>query len=187
MELPELNDAFATAFGIAEGGLQGLRDEVTNNMQRELKGLVTSKLKGQVFDGLLACNPVEVPQTLIENEVREMQGTQHFQGRSPEALQAEAERRVKLGVVVSEVARRNDVQLDPARVKDMVQTIAASYEKPEEVVQWYYSNQDKLAGVQSTVIEEQVVDWVVEHAGVKIEDESMTFSEIVEEAKKSQG
>ncbi len=116
MELPELNDAFATAFGIAEGGLQGLRNEVTNNMQRELKGLVTSKLKGQVFDGLLACNPVEVPQTLIENEVREMQGTQHFQGRSPEALQAEAERRVKLGVLVSEVARRNDVQLDPGRV-----------------------------------------------------------------------
>lgn len=187
MELPELNDAFATAFGITEGGLQGLRDEVTNNMQRELKGLVTSKLKIQVFDGLLACNPVEVPQTLIENEVREMQGTQHFQGRSPESLQAEAERRVKLGVVVSEVARRNDVQLDPGRVQDMVQTIAASYEKPEEVIQWYYSNQDKLAGVQSTVIEEQVVDWVVEHAGANIEDESMTFSEIVEEAKKSQG
>ena len=187
MELPELDDAFATAFGIAEGGLQGMRDEVTNNMHRELKGLVTARLKRQVFDGLLACNPVEVPQTLIENEVREMQGAQHFQGRSPEALQAEAERRVKLGVVVSEVARRNDVQLDPGRVQDMVQTIAASYEKPEEVVQWYYSNQDKLAGVQSTVIEEQVVDWVVEHAGASIEEESMTFSEIVEEAKKSQG
>ena len=187
MVLPELDDNFAKAFGIAAGGLQVLRDEVTGNMQRELEGLVSSKLKAQVFDGLLACNPVEVPQSLIENEVREMRGSRHFQGRTAETLQAEAERRVKLGVVVSEVARRNEVQLDPDRVRDMVHAIAASYEKPEEVVQWYYGNQDKLASVQSSVIEEQVVEWIVEHAGATVEDENMTFSQIVEEAKKSQG
>ncbi|NNJ93473.1 MAG: trigger factor [Halobacteria archaeon] len=187
MALPELDDAFAAAFGIAAGGMDGLREEVTNNMKRELKGLVASRLKSQVFSGLLESNPVDVPKTLIETEVREMQAMQHYQGQPVESLQADAERRVKLGVVVSEVARRNQVQLDPDRVRETVETIAASYEKPEEVLQWYYGNQDKLAGVQSSVIEDQVVEWIMEHSGVTVEDENMTFSGIVEEAKKSQG
>jgi len=187
MALPELDDAFAAAFGIAAGGMDGLRAEVTNNMQRELKGLVASRLKSQVFSGLLESNPVDVPKTLIETEVREMQAMQQYQGQPVESLQADAERRVKLGVVVSEVARRNQVQLDPDRVRETVETIAASYEKPEEVLQWYYGNQDKLAGVQSSVIEDQVVEWIMEHSGVTVEDENMTFSGIVEEAKKSQG
>jgi trigger factor len=185
--LPELDDAFAAAFGITTGGMDGLREEVTNNMQRELKGLVSSRLKSQVFSGLLEANPVDVPGTLIDTEVREMQAMQQYQGQPVESLQADAEKRVKLGVVVSEVARRNQVQLDPDRVRETVETIAASYEKPEEVLQWYYGNQDKLAGVQSSVIEDQVVEWIVEHSGVTVQDENMTFSEIVEEAKKSQG
>ncbi|MGB5261355.1 MAG: trigger factor [Gammaproteobacteria bacterium] len=187
MVLPELNDEFAQAFGIAQGGMDGLREEVTSNMQRELKGVISSRLKSQVFKGLLEANPVEVPKSLIDTEVREMQGMQQFQSRPVEALQADAERRVKLGVVVSEVARRNQVQLDSDRVREMVETIAASYEKPEEVLQWYYGNQDKLAGVQSSVIEDQVVEWIMEHSGVTVEDEKMSFSGIVEEAKKSQG
>jgi trigger factor len=187
MALPELNDEFAQAFGIAAGGMDGLREEVTSNMQRELKGLIASRLKSQVFKGLLESNPVEVPKTLIDTEVREMQGMQQYQGRPVESLQADSEKRVKLGVVVSEVARRNQLQLDADRVREMVETIAASYEKPEEVLQWYYGNQDKLAGVQSSVIEDQVVEWVMEHSGVTVEEEKMTFSGIVEEAKKSQG
>ncbi|MBT8121875.1 MAG: trigger factor [Gammaproteobacteria bacterium] len=186
-ELPELNDEFAAAFGVATGGMDALRAEVTGNMERELKGLIASRLKSEVFDGLLESNPVEVPAGLVQNEVREMQANDQYRQRDEATLAAAAERRVKLGVVVSEVARRNQIQLDPERVRVMVETIASSYEKPEEVVQWYYGNQDKLAGVQSAVIEDQVVEWVVEHSGVSVKDEKMTFSEIVEEAKKSQG
>ena len=185
--LPELNDEFAAAFGVTDGGIDALTKEVTGNMQRELKGLISSRLKSQVFEGLLEKNPVEVPQSLVESEVMEMQGMQQYQGKSPADLTADAGKRVKLGVIVSEVARQNQVQLDAEKVREMVELIAASYERPEEVVQWYYGNQDKLAAVQSSVIEEQVVEWIVEHSGIAVTDEKMTFTEIVEEAKKSQG
>ena len=185
--LPELNDEFAAAFGVTDGGIDALTKEVTGNMQRELKGLISSRLKSQVFEGLLEKNPVEVPQSLVESEVMEMQGMQQYQGKSPADLTADAGKRVKLGVIVSEVARQNQVQLDAEKVREMVELIAASYERPEEVVQWYYGNQDKLAAVQSSVIEQQVVEWIVEHSGIAVTDEKMTFTEIVEEAKKSQG
>jgi len=187
MELPELNDEFARAFGIAEGGLDALKAEITGNMQRELKGLISSSLKSQVFSGLLEKNPVEVPKQLIENETLELRGRKDKSAGDASALQAEAERRVKLGVIVSEIVKQNHIQLDPQRVREVVDNIAASYEKPEEVVQWYYGNQEMLSGVQSAVIEDQAVEWIVEHGGVEISDNVMSFSDLVEQAKQSQG
>jgi trigger factor len=187
MVLPELDDDFARAFGIAAGGMDGLRQEVTNNMQRELKGLINSKLKEQVFGGLLEHNPIEVPRNLIASEVQQLQSQQGNQGADAAALEASAERRVKLGVIVSEIVKQNQLQVDPERVRNLVETIAASYEKPEEVVQWYYGNQEMLAGVQSAVIEEQVVDWVVEHGDIDVDEQKTSFNELVEEAKQSQG
>ena len=185
--LPEIDEDFARAFGITEGGVQALVDEITSNMERELKGLIKSKMKSQVFDGLLTQNPVEVPSSLIESEIKELQQQEGNQGLDATALRERAEKRVKLGVIVSEIAKQNQIQLDPDRVRELVETIAASYEKPEEVVQWYYGNQEMLSGVQSAVIEEQVVEWVVEHSGVNVKDEKTTFSALVEEAKQSQG
>ena len=188
IELPSLDDDFAQAFGIEEGGIEGLKNEIRENMNRELKGLVNSKLKEQVFNGLMDANPVEVPVSLVDGEIQQLRAKQE-EGAIIDAaeLQAKAERRVKLGVVVSEIAKQNQLQIDPDRVRQMVETIASSYEKPEEVVQWYYGNQEMLAGVQSAVIEEQVVDWVVEHSGVDIEEVKTTFSTLVDEAKQSQG
>ncbi len=185
--LPEIDEDFARAFGITEGGVQALVDEITSNMERELKGLIKSKMKSQVFDGLLTQNPVEIPTSLIESEINELQQQEANQGLDATALRERAEKRVKLGVIVSEIAKQNQIQLDPDRVRELVETIAASYEKPEEVVQWYYGNQEMLSGVQSAVIEEQVVEWVVEHSGVDVKDEKTTFSALVEEAKQSQG
>lgn len=185
--LPEIDEDFARAFGITEGGVQALVDEITSNMERELKGLIKSKMKSQVFDGLLTQNPVEIPTSLIESEINELQQQEANQGLDATALRERAEKRVKLGVIVSEIAKQNQIQLDPDRVRELVETIAASYEKPEEVVQWYYGNQEMLSGVQSAVIEEQVVEWVVEHSGVNVKDEKTTFSALVEEAKQSQG
>jgi len=188
IELPPLDDDFARDFGIEEGGVEGLMKEIRNNMGRELKGLVTSKMKEQVFNGLMEANPVEVPRSLVDGEIQQLRSKQE-EGVTADAseLDARAERRVKLGVVVSEIARQNQLQVDPDRVRQMVETIASSYEKPEEVVQWYYGNQDMLAGVQSAVIEEQVVDWVVEHSGVEVDELKTTFSALVDEAKQSQG
>jgi len=187
MVLPEMDDEFAAAFGVSEGGMQALADEIRNNMERELKGLIRSKMKSQVFDGLLLNNPVEVPKSLIESEIRTLQQQEGNQGLDASALQDSAEKRVKLGVIVSEIAKQNQIQLDPDRVRELVETIAASYEKPEEVVQWYYGNQEMLSGAQSAVIEEQVVEWIVDHSGVDVNDEKTTFLDLVEEAKQSQG
>jgi trigger factor len=187
MELPELNDDFARAFGISEGGMDALITEITGNMQRELKGLIASSLKSQVFAGLLENNPVEVPQQLIETESLELRGRKGSAAGDAAALQAEAERRVKLGVIVSEIVKQNQIQLDPERVREVVDNIAASYEKPEEVVQWYYGNQEMLSGVQSAVIEDQAVEWIIEHGGVDVSDNEMSFSDLVEKAKQSQG
>lgn len=185
--LPELDDNFATAFGITGGGIQGLRDEVSRNMHRELKGLVSSKLKEQVFNSLLEHNPVDAPRKLISEEVEVLKSQQGYQHRSQADLEALASKRVKLGVIVSEVAKQNRIQVDPDRVRGMVETIAASYEKPDEVIQWYYGNQEMLYGVQSTVIEEQVVEWIMDNGGVEVEDKHMQFNELVEEARQTQG
>lgn len=187
MVLPEADDAFAAAFGIAEGGLQGLRAEVTRNMQRELKALIMSKLKTQVFDSLLEHNPVDAPQQLVEDEVKTLKSQATYRQRSREELEAIAGKRVRLGVIVSEVTKQNQIQLDPDRVRQMIETIASSYEKPEEVIQWYYGNQEMLYGVQSSVIEEQVVEWIIEHGGVTVEDLPTSFSGLVEEARQTQG
>jgi trigger factor len=187
MELPELNDDFARAFGINEGGMDALKTEITGNMQRELKGLISSSLKSQVFAGLLENNPVEVPQQLVETESLELRGRKGSAAGDADALRAEAERRVKLGVIVSEIVKQNQIQLDPERVREVVDSIAASYEKPEEVVQWYYGNREMLSGVQSAVIEDQAVEWIMEHGGVDVTDNQMSFSELVDKAKQSQG
>ncbi|MEZ5540536.1 MAG: trigger factor [Pseudomonadota bacterium] len=185
--LPALDDDLASAYGIASGGIEALRTEVTRNMQRELRGLVGSKLKSQVFEKLLDHNPVDAPRQLVTEEVKALQAQASYRQRPADELAELAAKRVKLGVIVSEIARQQNIQLDAERVRATIETIAGSYEKPEEVVQWYYANQEMLHGVQSSVIEEQVVDWIIEHAGVKVEDKSMSFSELVDEARQTQG
>jgi len=184
--LPALDDAFAASFGVTDKGLAGLREDVTGNMQRELRGMITSRLKDQVFSGLLASNPFEVPRQLIRQEKAEILRQQAGQGQSDEAVEQNAERRVKLGMLISELARRNQIQIDTERVRQMIESIAASYEKPEEVVKYYYSNQDMMVSVQSAVMEQQVVEWMIENAGIDVTDRKMTFSELVDEARKTQ-
>jgi trigger factor len=185
--LPELDDDFARAFGVAEKGIGGLRQEVAANMHREMKQLVKANVKDQVFSRLLEKNPVEVPRSLISDEAARLQAQQTPGSGRTSGLAQEAERRVKLGVLVTAIVRQNRIQVDPDRVRETIETIAASYEKPEEVVQWYYGKQDLLGSVQSAVIEEQVVDWVLENSGVRVENKDTTFDQLVEAAKQSKG
>jgi trigger factor len=185
--LPDLDAEFARAFGVPEKGMAGLREEVAANMQRELKQLVRSSLKDQVFSALLEQNPVEVPRSLVSDEASRLRVQHAAESTSDVAFERNAERRVKLGVLVSAIVRQNAILVDPDRVREAVEAIAASYEKPEEVVQWYYGNQEMLGGVQSAVMEDQVVDWVLEHSGVRVDDEATTFDQLVESAKQSKG
>ena len=187
MLLPDLDDDFARAFGVADKGIEGLRQEVAANMQRELKQLVKADLKDQVFSGLLERNPVEVPRSMISDEAARLQAQQTNQSGSSSGLEQDAERRVRLGVLVTAIVKQNSIQIDPHRVRETVETIAASYEKPEEVVQWYYGNQEMLGNIQSAVIEEQAVEWVLENSGVQVENTNTTFDRLVEAARQSKG
>ena len=185
MALPDLDDAFARAFGVDEKGIAGLREEVTANMRRELKGLLVSRMKDEVFTKLLEKNPVEVPRNLIDSELEHLKTQEGMQGFDAQTLETNAQKRVKLGVLVSEIARQNQIQIDPDRVRGTIETIAGSYEKPEEVVQWYYGNQEMLAGVQSAVMEEQIVDWIMAHSGAEVKEEDMSFQALVDAAKQA--
>ena len=187
MVLPDLDDDFARAFGVTDKGIEGLRQEVAANMQRELKQLVKDNLKDQVFSGLLERNPVEVPRSMVSDEVTRLQSLQARESTGASGLEQDAERRVMLGVLVTAIVKQNHIQIDTDRVRETVESIAASYEKPEEVVQWYYGNQEMLANIQSAVMEEQVVDWVLEHSGMQVENSNMTFERLVEAAKQSKG
>lgn len=184
-QLPELNEAFFAQFGIKESGLEGFRTEVRKNMERELRQAIKSKVKNQVMDGLLAANPIEVPKALIENEVNRLrvQAVQQFGGNiKPDQLPVElfteqASRRVVLGLVVAEVVKQFDIKPDDARVREMIQEMASAYQEPEQVVAWYYKNDQQLNEVRSVVLEEQVVDTVLQKANVT--DKSVSYEEAI--------
>ncbi|KIQ04858.1 MULTISPECIES: trigger factor [Pseudomonas] len=191
-QLPELNDEFFTLFGIKEGGLEGFRTEVRKNMERELRQAIKSKIKNQVMEGLLAANPVDVPKALIANEVNNLrvQAVQQFGGNiKPDQLPAElfeeqAKRRVSLGLIVAEVVKQFELKPDDARVRELIQEMASAYQEPEQVVAWYYKNDQQLNEVRSVVLEEQVVDTVLQKANVT--DKSVSYEEAVKLAEAPQ-
>ncbi|HEY0286401.1 MAG TPA: trigger factor [Pseudomonas sp.] len=184
-KLPELNEAFFTQFGIKETGIEGFRTEVRKNMERELRQAIKSKIKNQVMDGLLAANPIEVPKALLENEVNRLrvQAVQQFGGNiKPDQLPAElfeeqAKRRVELGLIVAEVVKQFDLKPDEARVRELIQEMASAYQEPEQVVAWYYKNDQQMNEVRSVVLEEQVVDTVLQKASVT--DKAVSYEEAV--------
>lgn len=191
-QLPELNDDFFALFGVKEGGLDGFRAEVRKNMERELRQAVKSKIKNQVMEGLLGANPVEVPKALIGNEVNRLrvQAVQQFGGNiKPDQLPAElfeeqAKRRVVLGLIVAEVVKQSELKADEARVRELIEEMASAYQEPEQVVAWYYKNDQQLNEVRSVVLEEQVVDTVLQKASVT--DKAVSYEEAVKPAEAPQ-
>ena len=187
-KLPEIDAEFARKLGVADGDLAKMREEIRNNMQRELENKVKSRLKEGVMDKLLTSHEIEVPAALVDNEARalvnQMMQNLTSQGMAqkdlkldPGMFREQAKRRVKLGLIMSEIVKQHDLHVDPDKVKAMVESIAAPYEHPEEVVKWYYGDKRRLAEVESLVFEEQVVDWVMEQA--KIEEKAIEFNELM--------
>ncbi|MDG1582810.1 trigger factor [Pseudomonas sp. GOM6] len=191
-QLPELNDDFFALFGVKEGGMEGFRAEVRKNMERELRQAIKSKVKNQVMEGLLAANPVEVPKALIGNEVNRLrvQAVQQFGGNiKPDQLPAElfeeqAKRRVVLGLIVAEVVKQSELKADEARVRELIEEMASAYQEPQQVVAWYYKNDQQLNEVRSVVLEEQVVDTVLQKA--KVTDKAVSYEEAVKPAEAPQ-
>lgn len=184
-ELPELNEAFFKQFGVEETTVEGFRAEVRKNMERELRQALKTKVKNQVMDGLLAANQIDVPAALISNEVDRLrvQAVQQFGGNiQPDQLPAElfseqAKRRVLLGLIIAEMVKQFELKPDDARVRELIEEMAAAYQEPEQVVKWYYQNEQQLNEVRSVVLEEQVVDTVLKQA--KVTDKQVSYEDAV--------
>ncbi|MDA3870129.1 MAG: trigger factor [Gammaproteobacteria bacterium] len=179
-ELPALDDAFAKEFGVEEGGMEKLREDVRNNMQRELDNRISLDLKTKVMDKLLEANPIEVPKAIVQEEaeaLKKQASAQQTAEPSAEALASEAERRVKLGMILGDLVKTSELKVDRAKVDERIETMAKDYEQPDEFVNYYKSNPQLLQGVESMVVEDMVVDWVVDQA--KISTVKSSFDEIM--------
>ncbi len=195
-ELPELNAEFFSKYGVEGEDLAAFRDEVRKNMERELKNAAKSKLKNQVMDKLIEANEVELPKALVEGEVDALrnQMMQQFGGPQPqldlkallpdEMFREQAERRVALGLLVGELVKSAEIKVDGDRVRAMVEEMAAAYQDPEEVVNYYFSNQQLLSGVESVVLEDQVVDHIL--ASAKVSEVQSTYEDAVKPAQNAE-
>lgn len=185
--LPEVNEDFFKSFGVEEGGMEAFREEVSNNMQREMKNASRNKLKTTLMDALISDLEVAIPAALMSNEihqlkhqtVQQMGGGQGFDPHSmPDDLfREQAKRRVTLGLILGEVISQQSIQADADKVRDAVEEIAATYESPEEVVKWYYSNEEQLQGIESSVIEDQVFDYIIEQA--QVSDKEVSYQDVI--------
>jgi trigger factor len=182
--VPELDAALARSYGVEDGDVDRFRQDVRANMERELRQRIQARIKNQVMDALIAANPVEVPGVLVREEIAVLKDrTSRNAGPSgmqlPDALFEEsARRRVALGLIIAEVVKQNGIAVDPQRVRAAVEDMAATYETPKEVVDYYYSSKENLASIETMVLEDQVVDWVMGHA--KVEDEPMSFQQVTD-------
>lgn len=185
--LPELDDEFAKSFGTQEGGIEEMKQEIRSNMGRELADRISSMVKEQAMDALLEKNPLDVPQALVQQESQALlqqtkanmqQGGQESGIDLPTSLfEDQAKKRVSLGLLIAEIIRENEIKLDEGRVRAKVEQFAASYERPQEVIDHYYGDKQQLSAVENVVLEEQVVDWILEQA--KVEDSPSTFDAVM--------
>lgn len=188
-QLPELNKEFFVKFGVEKGGEKQFRKEVKANMDRELSNALKAKVKTQVMDALLNSHKTDLPKALVANEIHVLrnQMLQRFGGQAqnfdvksllPDTMfQAEAERRVTLGLIVGEIVKTAKIKPEAKRVKSMIDEIASTYQEPKEVVEYYNGNQELMAGVESAVLEDQVVDHILSKA--KVTDQTSSYEEII--------
>ena len=185
--LPEVNEEFYKSFGVEEGDVEAFREEVSNNMRREMKTTSRNKLKTKVMDALIAAVDVTVPESLVSNEILQLksQALQQMggaQGADPsmlpdELFKEQADRRVILGLVLGEIIGQQNLQADPAKVRESVEELAATYESPDDVINWYYGNKEQLATIESAVVEDQVFDYIIEKSVVT--DTEVSYQEII--------
>lgn len=184
-QLPPLDDAFCREYGVEEGGVEQLLSEVADNMRRELGENVRARLKQQVFDRLLEANPLDVPKALVDQQVREMQidtarrigAKDASQVPPPDAFVEPARRRVSLGLLVGELVKSKGIELDRTRVEARLNELAGTYPDPDAILSAYRQNPDAMRQVESMVLEDQVVDYLLERA--KVTDHPTTFKELM--------
>lgn len=189
-QLPEVDAAFIKSFGVKSGQLEQFRGDIRTNLERELKGALMNRLRREVGEQLVAAYAhVELPPRLVENEARALLAQQVEQvrrsGRDPgqvpedahQGFMDAARKRVLVGLLVGEVARRNQLRLDPKRLNEHLRLIASTYEEPQQVLDLYRNDPQLMSGLQNRVMEEQVIDWIAERA--QHTEQQLTFQEAI--------
>ncbi len=190
-EQPEIDEDFIKAYGVEDGEMDSFRTDVRGNMQRELDQAIRGQTKNAVMDGLYEKIELTLPKTSVDQEVESLMKpyleSAKKQNKNPEELdmprdefQKQAERRVALGLILAEIINKNEIKVDGNRVRSMVEEMAKSYERPEDVVSWYYADQSRLAEVEQMVLEDQTVEWVLDQ--IKINDENVNFDDIMNQS-----
>ena len=183
--LPELDEEFCKIFGVTEGGVPKLREEVADNMRRELEQTLRNQNKTAVMDKLLEANPIEVPNSLIEAQVREMQieamrraGTKDPSQAPPgQPFVEPARRRAALGLILADIIKRLALRVDPARANARLDEMVGGYGDAEAMKRAYLQNPEAMRQVENLAMEDQVVDWILAHA--KVRAVSSTFKELM--------
>jgi trigger factor len=187
--LPEVNEALAKSLGIEDGTVEALRADIRKNLEREVKFRLLARNKQAVMDALVAKAELDLPKASVQSEVERLlegaraelkqRGIKDAE-KAPipdDVFRPQAERRVRLGLVVAELVRANELQAKPEQLKAHVEELAASYEKPAEVVRWYLSDNRRMAEVEAVVIENNVTDFVL--AKAKISEKTVSFDELM--------
>jgi trigger factor len=186
-KLPEVDEAFMASFGLSEGGVEKFRQEVRANLDRELRGALMARLKADVVSKLLEAHAeLEFPARMIESEARAMAEQAEQRARSQgqkdasfshEALLPAARQRVAAAVLLGELARQNHIQLDRNRANEMLASIASTYEDPMQVIELYRKDAQLMQGLESRVIEDQLIDWIADHA--ELTEFPLSFAEVM--------
>lgn len=189
-QLPELNDDFAKKLGIKDASVENMQKEIKSSMQVELGQRLNTQMKSSAMDALINAHDFDVPKSLvaeeseaIKNNMLENMKQQGMSAEQAPQLDAsmfadQAVRRVKLGLIMSEIVKAEKIEADEERVKKKVEEIAAPYDQPQQVIDWYMGDKQRLAEVRALVTEEQIVDWAMEKA--KVVDKSMSFKDVME-------
>jgi trigger factor len=187
--LPELDAAFARALGIADGDLAQLRAEIRDNLSREIERRIKVRNKNNAMDVLLRVCQMEVPKSLLDNEVQNLmaqamesmqeRGVKIPQGMSlpPDMFVEQAQKRIKLGLILADLVRKHTLHAKPEQIKALVQDYAQSFEHPEAVVKWHYSDPSRLHEAETMVLEDNVVAWLMSMA--KVTDKALEFDELM--------
>jgi trigger factor len=173
--LPELDDEFAAAFNVTDGGLEQFRTDVRDNMEREARQKVDADVREQVMNGLIEKNPIDVPQALIEEEMHSMQHEamqrmgieDHDQAPPMENFREAAEKRVRLGLLLRQVIAENGIKADDSDLRARVEDICAGYENSEEMVRMYMDNPQVMQQIEPMVVEQKAVEWLLENGKAK--------------------
>ncbi|MBC5783044.1 trigger factor [Ramlibacter sp. USB13] len=187
--LPEVNEAFAKSLGIADGTVDALRADIRKNLEREVKFRLLARNKQAAMDALVAKSELDLPKSIVQNEIDRLIESQRNELKQrgikdveklpiPEDIvRPQAERRVRLGLVVAELVRANGLEAKPEQIKQHIEDLAASYERPADVVRWYYGDNRRLAEVEAIVIENNVTDFIFGKA--KTVEKKVGFDELM--------